>query len=72
MEFFGKIRYNMLYCEKAYMITREELTKTMEENKYRYNDISERLRRMNRIYMGSHDLYGGTDFVVSVDETDES
>jgi len=27
MEFFGKIRYNMLYCEKAYMITREELTK---------------------------------------------
>lgn len=24
---FGKIRYNMLYCEKAYMITREELTK---------------------------------------------
>ena len=43
----------------------------MEENKYRYNDISERLRRMNNIY-GSHDLYGGTDFVVSVDETDES
>ena len=42
----------------------------MEENKYRYNDISERLRRMNRY--GSHDLYGGTDFVVSVDETDES
>ena len=40
----------------------------MEENKYRYNDISERLRN---IY-GSHDLYGGTDFVVSVDETDES
>ena len=27
--------------------------KTMEENKYRYNDISERLRRMNRIYMGA-------------------
>ena len=25
----------------------------MEENKYRYNDISERLRRMNRIYMGA-------------------
>lgn len=44
----------------------------MEENKYRYNDISERLRRMNRIYIGGHDLYGGTDFVVSVDETDES
>ena len=40
----------MLYCEKAYMITREELTKNY----------------------GSHDLYGGTDFVVSVDETDES
>ena len=43
----------------------------MEENKYRYNDISERLRRMNRIYMGA-DLYGGNDFVVSEDETDES
>jgi len=27
MDFFGKIRYNMLHCEKAYMITREELTK---------------------------------------------
>ena len=25
----------------------------MEENKYRYNDISERLRRMNRIYVGA-------------------
>ena len=25
----------------------------MEENKYRYNDISERLRIMNRIYMGA-------------------
>lgn len=25
----------------------------MEENKYRYNDISERLRRTNRIYMGA-------------------
>lgn len=25
----------------------------MEEKKYRYNDISERLRRMNRIYMGA-------------------
>lgn len=25
----------------------------MEENKYRYNDISERLRRRNRIYMGA-------------------
>ena len=25
----------------------------MEENKYRYNDISERLRSMNRIYMGA-------------------
>lgn len=25
----------------------------MEENKYRYNDISERLRGMNRIYMGA-------------------
>lgn len=42
----------------------------MEENKYRYNDISERLRRMNRIYMGATIFMA--DFVVSVDETDES
>lgn len=27
IELFWKKRYNLLYCEKTYMITREELTK---------------------------------------------